>query len=139
MLSFGIPKNLLCVGRLIQHIGGPFIEAFSADFGCRGDSGVNIRWYAQGQLAGVWFVRLIFQLGTCGKIMVNRLFESRFQFVHGLTVEGNNISNACQAAKENSILGVKFNAGGIAFVIHSVLCDNNPGLNMHMIEMGYRF
>jgi len=55
---------------LIQHIGSPFIETFAADFGCRGDGGVNIRWYAQGQFARVWFVRLISQLGACGKILV---------------------------------------------------------------------
>ena len=47
MLGFGISKNLLCVSRLVQHICSPFIEAFTADFGCRGDGGVNIGWNAQ--------------------------------------------------------------------------------------------
>jgi hypothetical protein len=126
MNRLGTPNCLLCVGRLIQHISSPFIEAFSTDFGCRGDSDVNAGWYAQGQLARVGFIRLISQLGACGKIMVNRLFESCFQFVNGLAVEGDNILNTRQAAKENSILGVKLNAGGIAFLIHSVLQNVTP-------------
>jgi len=110
MLSFGIPKNLLCVGSLIQHISSPLIEAFTADFGCRGDGGVNIGWNAQSELARVGFVRRISQLGACGKIMVNRFFESCFQFIHSLAVEGDNILDTRQAAKENTILGVKLNA-----------------------------
>jgi len=114
------------MGGLIQHISNPFIEAFTAGLGCRGDSGVNAGWNAQGQLAGVWFVRLISKLGAGGKIMVNRLFEGCFRFFHGLAVEGNNISNARQAAKENTILGVKLNAGGIAFVSHGVLHGVTP-------------
>ena len=92
-------EGLLRVGRLIQHIGSPFIEAFTADFGCRGNGGVNIGWYTQGELARVGFVRRISQLGACGKIMVNRFFESCFQFIHSLAVEGDNILNTRQAAK----------------------------------------
>ena len=91
MNRLGLPKGLLYVGRLIQYIGSPFIEAFTADFGCRGLSGVYIGWKAQGELTRVGFVRLISQLGTCGKIMFNRLFESCFQFVNGLAVERDNI------------------------------------------------
>jgi len=56
MNSLGRPKNLLCVSRLIQYIGSPFIEAFSADFGCRSDGGVNRGWYAQGELARIGLV-----------------------------------------------------------------------------------
>ena len=113
MKSLNIPKNLLRVSRLIQYISSPFIEAFSVDFGCRGDGGVKIGWYAQGELARVGFVRLISQLGACGKIMVNRLFESCFQFVNGFAVEGDNILNTRQTAKENSPTGFGGQASGI--------------------------
>ncbi len=91
----------MCMRGLIQYISNPFIEAFTADFGCPGDCGVTIRWNAQGEFTGVWFVRLISQLGAGGKIIVNRLFEGCFQPIHGLAVEGDDISNARQAAKEN--------------------------------------
>jgi hypothetical protein len=41
-------------------------------------------------------------------------------------VEGDNILNTRQAAKKNTILGVKLNAGGIAFVSHSVFHGVTP-------------
>ena len=112
---------------LIQYVGNPFIETFTTGLGFRGYSSVNTGWYAKGQFAGVWFVRLFSQFGAGGKIIVNRLFEGCFQFINGLTVEDDNISNTRQASKENTILGVIPNSGGIAFeshgVLHGVTCN----------------
>lgn len=76
MTNLNGPENLICMRGLIQNIGNPFVEAFTAGLGRRGDSGVDAGWNSQRQLARVWLVRILSQLGAGVKIMVDRLFGS---------------------------------------------------------------
>ena len=123
MKNLNSSKNLTCIHGFIEYIGNPFIETFTTGLGRRGDSRMNAGWNAQSQLAGVRLVRLISELGAGCKIIINCSFEGCFQLIHGLTMEGDNISNTCQAAKENPIPGVKLNAGG-RVVLDSKVCLN---------------
>jgi hypothetical protein len=100
MMNVNSLENLTRIRGFIQYIGNPFIEAFAACLGRCSDSGMNAGWNAQGQLAGVRFVRLISKLGAGCNIIINRLFEGCFQLIDGLAVEGDNISNTRQAATE---------------------------------------
>ena len=56
------------MNNLIQGVSNPFVEAFAAGLICGGNCGMNTGRNAQGQRAGVRFVRFFSQFGASVKI-----------------------------------------------------------------------
>ena len=117
---FCLPDLRVGMHNFGKCVGYPLVDAFPCIDGGGDNLAVQRGFYPDDKFTGKWLVGNASGFLATFKVEINRLAEGVFKFGHCFTMKANCVTDADDVAKQNVVIGVKFNFGGIALVTESV-------------------